>query len=67
MLALSPDLPSSDVRDDDAEALGRVTEFGFSEALGPAGRELLEAGLRGAVADVAAIRPFFSSMAVGSQ
>lgn len=44
-----------------------VTEASFQEQLGPAGSELLSAGLAGLVRDVQTLLPYFEGMAKGSE
>lgn len=44
---------------------GAIDEATFKEQLGPAGEELLKAGLSGLVRDVQTVLPFFKSRATG--
>lgn len=46
---------------------GAITEATFKEQLGPAGEELLKAGLSGLVRDVQTVLPFFKSRATGME
>jgi transaldolase len=47
--------------------VGPITEAMFNEQLGPAGEELLGAGLAGLVRDVETVLPFFKSRATGME
>lgn len=51
----------------DLQDKGAVTEAMFNEQLGPAGSELLKAGLSGLVRDVETVLPFFKSRATGME
>jgi hypothetical protein len=63
-LRLSPDLP---IGDDEADNLGQIDEASFDAWLGPAGRQLLGAGVRGMVSDVEALLPYFGAMALRAE
>lgn len=51
----------------DMQDKGAITEQTFTEQLGPAGSELLKAGLDGLVRDVEIVLPFFRSRATGME
>jgi hypothetical protein len=62
--ALSPDALTDD---DEVAPLGAVDEGLFNESLSMAGRELLDAGLAGMVADVKGVLPYFTDLAVSAE
>ncbi|KIY99632.1 transaldolase [Monoraphidium neglectum] len=62
--ALAPDTLGDD---DDVAPLGAVTEEAFNDGLGLAGRELLDQGVAGMVADIRGVLPYFEQMAVSAE
>lgn len=49
------------------EETTEITQQLFQDGLGQAGLELLEAGVKGLVADIDRLEPYFSKLAIGME